>query len=70
MSLLKQDTTRKGRRNKLFLEPKPEFDAGNNKEYEIKAIIDSAVYVKEAEEYLPDLYYLVSSKSYPEKKST
>ena len=56
--------------NKLFLEPEPKFDAGNNKEYEFEAIIDSAVYVKEAKEHLPGLYYLVSWKSYQEEEST
>ena len=70
MSLLEQDTTRKGRMNELFPKPELEFDAGDNKEYKIEAIIDSAVYAKEAEGYLPGLYDLVSWKSYPEKKST
>ena len=56
--------------NELFLEPEPKFDAGNNKEYEVEAIKDSAIYVKEAERHLPDLYYLVSWKGYPEEKST
>ena len=70
MSLLKQDTTRKWRINELFPEPEPEFDVGNNKEYEVKAIIDSAVYAKEAEGHLPGLYYLVSWKGYLEEKST
>ena len=60
VSLLEQDTTRKGRMNELFPKPEPEFDAGDNKEYEVKAIIDSAVYAKEAERHLPGLYYLVS----------
>ena len=46
--------------NKLFLEPKPEFDASNNKEYEVEAIINSVVYAKKAERYLSGLYYLVS----------
>ena len=70
VSLLEQNTTRKGRINKLFLELEPEFDAGDNKKYEVKAIIDSAVYAKEAEGHLPGLYYLVSWKNYPEEKST
>ena len=55
--------------NELFPEPEPEFDAGNNKEYEVEAIIDIAVDAKEVERYLPGLYYLVSWKSYPEKES-
>ena len=70
VSLLEQDTTRKGRMNKLIPELEPEFDAGDNKEYKVEAIIDSAVYVKKAERHLPGLYYLVSWKSYLEEKST
>ena len=35
MSLMEQDITRKGRMNKLFPEPEPEFDANNNKKYEV-----------------------------------
>ena len=60
MSLLEQNTTRKGRMNELFPEPEPEFDVDENQEYEVEAIIDSTVYAKEAEEYLQGLYYLVS----------
>ena len=56
--------------NKLFPEPEPESDAGNNKEYEVEAIMDSAVYAKEAEGHSPGLYYLVSWKGYPEEEST
>ena len=70
VSLLEQDTTRKGRMNELFPEPEPEFDAGNNKEYEVEAIKDSVVYAKEAKRHLSGLYYLVSWKDYPEEKST
>ncbi len=46
MSLLEQDTTRKGRVDKALLEPKKEleFEAGGNKKYKVKAIIDSAMY--------------------------
>ena len=70
MSLLEQDTIRKGRINELFPEPEPEFDVGDNKEYEVEAIIDSTVYAKEAEGHLPGLYYLISWKDYPEEKNT
>ena len=63
MSLLEQNIMGKGRINELFLEPEPEFDAGNSKEYEVEAIIDSAIYAKEAEGHLPGLYYLVLWKS-------
>ena len=70
MSLLEQDITRKGRINEQLLEPAPEFDAGANKEYEVEAIIDSAVYAKEVERHLPSLYYLVFWRSYPDKENT
>ena len=70
MSLLEQDTTRKGRMNELFPEPELEFDVGDNKKYEVEVIIDSAVYAKKAKRHLPGLYYLVSWKDYPEEKST
>ena len=45
--------------NKLFPEPEPEFDAVNNKEYKVEAIIISVVYAKKAKKYLLGLYYLV-----------
>ena len=70
MSLLKQDTTKKGRVDKNNV---TELDAGNNKggKYKVKAIWDSAVYVKKSESsYLPGLYYLVFWKSYLEKQNT
>ena len=70
ISLLEQDTTRKGRINELFPEPEAEFNAGDNKEYEFEAIIDSAVYAKKAERHLLGLYYLVSWKDYPKEEST
>ena len=56
--------------NELFPEPEPEFDAGNNKKYEVKVIINSVVHAKEAEKHLPGLYYLVSWKGYPKKENT
>ncbi len=49
MSLLKQDTIKKGRVNEKILlesEKEEEFKAGDNKKYEIKAIIDNIVYSK------------------------
>ncbi len=50
MLLLEQDTTRKGRVDKALPEPEKEFEfeAGDNKEYEVKAIIDSAMYGQQA----------------------
>ena len=37
----------------------PEFEADDNKEYEMKAIRNSAVYAKKADGHLPGLYYLI-----------
>ena len=70
VSLLEQDTMKKGRINKLFSEPKPEFDVSNNKEYKVEAIIDNAVYAKKVEKHLSGLYYLVSWKNYSKEEST
>ena len=59
MSLLEQDTTRKGRVHEENVE---ELDAGDNSgEYEMEAIWDSAVYAKESKSgHLPGLYHLMS----------
>ena len=64
--LLEQDTTKKGRVNDMQLE----FEVGNNKEYNVNGIRDSAVYTSESKGQLPGLYYLVSWKSYPEEENT
>ena len=69
MSLVKQNTTKKGQINELFPEPEPGFDASNNKKYKVEAIKESTVYTKEAERHLPGLYYLISWKDYLEKKT-
>ena len=42
----------------------------NNKEYEMEAIQDSAVYTKKLDSHLPELYYLVTWKSYPKEENT
>ena len=36
-----------------------EFEAGNDKKYEVNGIWDSTVYAKELARQLPELYYLV-----------
>ena len=47
-----------------------ELEAGNNEEYEVEAIWDSAVYASKLESgQLPSLYYLVVWKRYPEEKN-
>ena len=67
MSLLEQDTTRKGRVD----ENATELDAGEDSgEYKVEAIRNSAVYARESAGHLPGLYYLVSWKDYPEEENT
>ena len=48
------------------------LDVGNNEsiEYEVEAICDSAIYIRESASYLSGLYYLVSWKCYPEEENT
>ena len=69
MSLLEQDTTRKGQVHKENAE---ELDAGDNSgEYEVEAIWDSTVYARESESgHLPGFYYLVLWKRYLEEENT
>ena len=64
VSLLEQDTLRKRQEFSV-----PEFEPGDNKEYKMETILDSAIYAKEADRQLPELYYLVAWKGYPEEKS-
>ena len=68
VSLLEQDTTRKGRVD----DENVELDAGDeNGEYEVEAIQDSKVYARGSESgHLLGLYYLVSWKEYPEEENT
>ena len=58
VSLLEQDTTRKGRVD----EDATKLNAGDDEggEYKVEAIRDSAVYARESAGHLPGLYYLVS----------
>ena len=65
MSLLKQDTIRKGQEFSMS-----EFKPGNNKKYKIKTIRDNVVYAKEVDRHLPGLYYLVAWKSYSKEENT
>ena len=66
ISLLEKDTTKKGQMNNMQLE----FEAGNNKEYKVDGIWDSAVYVRESAGQLSGLYYLILQKGYPEEENT
>ena len=69
VSLLEQDTTRKGRVDEN--DATKLDDGDDNGEYEVEAIRDSAVYARESESsHLPGLYYLVSWKGYSEEENT
>ena len=68
VSLLEQDITKKGRVNDTKLNF--EFEAGDNKKYEVEGIQNSVVYARESARQLPGLYYLVLWKSYPEEENT
>ena len=46
MSLLEQDTTKKGRVDETT---QMDFETGDNEEYEVEGIWDSAVYAMESE---------------------
>ena len=65
MSLLEQDTIKKKQEFSM-----PKFEPGDNKEYKVKTIQDSAAYIKKTDRYLPRLYYLVAWKGYSKEKST
>ena len=68
--LLEQDTTRKGRVDKKTAEQLEFETGGNNKEYKIEGICDSAVYAWKSEaDHLLYFYYLVSWKGYPKDES-
>ncbi len=64
VSLLEKNTIRKRQVNNPLLESEKELklEAKDNKEYEVKAIIDSAVYSEQTNNsnQMPGLYYLVS----------
>ena len=69
VSLLEQDTTRKGRVSKKV----PELDVGNknSEKYKVEAIWDSAVYANKLKSgYLPGLYYLIAWKGYSKEENT
>ena len=57
MLLLEQDSTKKKLMNKFAEMLK--FEPGDNKEYNVKAIQNSAIYIKKVNGHLLGLYYLV-----------
>ena len=71
ISLLEQDNTRKEQVDEKTAEQLELEAGGDNEEYEVESICDSAVYAKELEVgHLLGFYYLVSWKNYFEDKST
>lgn len=72
MSLLGKDITKKRYVDKATSQLEFDDNKGNknSKEYKVKVIWDSAVYAKEAEDHLPELYYLVLWKGYLEEENT
>lgn len=69
MLLLEKNITKKGQIYKTTSGLEFEID-GNDKEYNIKAICNSAVYVSKSKEHLLGLYYLILWKNYPSKENT
>ena len=70
MSLLEQNTTKKGRVDKKVRQMAFEANNNNSGEYKVEAIWDSAIYAGELESgHLPSLYYLVLWKRYPEEEN-
>lgn len=67
MSLLKEDNTREEQANK---ELEMKLKTGDNIEYKVEAIWDSAVYARESiANHLPSLYYLIFWKGYPKEEN-
>lgn len=71
MSLLKQNTTKKGRVDKKIATQLKFKFSNNNKKYKVKDICDRADYIKESKSgYLLGFYYLTSWKSYFKDENT
>ena len=69
MLLLKQNTTKKRRMDKEIRQNDFDISNSNGKRYKIRAICDSAIFVRWSEDYLLELYYLILWKGYLEKKT-
>lgn len=68
MSQIEQKTIKKRQVDNKFLNLKLELDIGNNKEYKMKSIKNSAIYARKAIGQLLGLYYLIFRKDYLDKK--
>ena len=70
MSLLEQNITRKKRVDENAA-TQLEFEAGDDEEYKVKKIWNSAIYVLESKAgHLPGLYYLIDWKSCLKEENT
>lgn len=68
MFLLEQDITKKKQVDKNTTQM--EFHTSNKKEYKVEEIWDNAIYARESERHLLELYLLTSWKSYLKKEYT
>ena len=55
--------------DQALIEPE-KFETRDNKEYEVKTIIDSTVYGQQANNQILGLYYFILWKSYLKKENT
>ena len=55
--------------NQALLNPE-KFEAGDNKEYKIEAIIASTIYGQKVNNQILGFYYFILWKSYPKDKNT
>ena len=62
----------RGQVDKALPEPKKEleFEAGDHKQYKVKAIIDSAVYGQQTNNKILGFYYHILQKGYPEEENS
>ena len=70
MLLLKQDIIKKRQVDKVISQMEFDNNEDENREYKVKVICNSTIYIRKLESYLPDLYYLVLWKDYLKKENT
>lgn len=68
MSQLGMDIKKRGWVDEIT--DKLKFANNNKNKYKVETICDNAVYMRELQDHLSDLYYLVSWESYSEAKNT
>lgn len=67
---MKQDITKKGQVNKATSKLEFKNDGNNRKKYKVEVICNNTIYIRESENYLPGLYYLMAWKGYIEEENT